>query len=83
MTFRPPKGICKEVFVAQYVNTRMYSSITIHKQVKLMSNKRITLSVDAEIYEDFKEYCDKEGLIISKQIENYMRAKLDSNKIKV
>jgi hypothetical protein len=45
-----------------------------------MSNKRITLSVDAEIYEKYKEYCEKKGLIISKQIENFMREEL--NKIK-
>lgn len=41
-----------------------------------MANKRITISVDAEIYEKYKEYCDKKGLIISKQIENFMRNRL-------
>ena len=41
-----------------------------------MTNKRITLSVDAEIYEKYKKYCDKKGLIISKQIENFMRREL-------
>ena len=45
-----------------------------------MANKRITLSVDAEIYEKYREYCEKKGLIISKQIENFMREEL--NKIK-
>ena len=45
-----------------------------------MVNKRITLSVDAEIYEKYREYCEKKGLIISKQIENFMREEL--NKIK-
>ncbi len=41
-----------------------------------MTNKRITLSVDTEIYEKYKKYCDKRGLIISKQIENFMRNEL-------
>ena len=41
-----------------------------------MANKRITLSVDAEIYEKYKKYCDKKELIISKQIENFMRNEL-------
>ncbi len=41
-----------------------------------MPNKRITLSVDPEIYEKYKKYCDKKGLIISKQIENFMRREL-------
>jgi len=45
-----------------------------------MTNKRITLSVDAEVYEKYKEYCEKKGLIISKQIENFMRE--ERNKIK-
>ena len=45
-----------------------------------MTNKRITLSVDAEVYEKYREYCEKKGLIISKQIENFMRKEL--NKIK-
>jgi len=26
-----------------------------------MANKRITLSVDAEIYGKYKKYCDKKG----------------------
>ena len=41
-----------------------------------MTNKKITLSVDVEIYEKYKKYCDKKGLIISKQIENFMRNEL-------
>ena len=41
-----------------------------------MSNKRITLSVDAKIYGKYREYCDRKGLIISKQIENFMRDEL-------
>lgn len=41
-----------------------------------MTNKRITLSVDAEIYEKYKNYCDKKGLIISKQIGNFIRNEL-------
>jgi len=41
-----------------------------------MTNKRITLSVDAKVYEKYREYCEKKGLIISKQIENFMREEL-------
>lgn len=41
-----------------------------------MLNKRITLSVDAEIYEKYRDYCDRKGFIISKQIENFMRNEL-------
>ena len=41
-----------------------------------MTNKKITLSVNHEIYERYKQYCEKKGLIISKQIENFMRGEL-------
>lgn len=41
-----------------------------------MGNKRVTLSVDAKIYEEYKKYCDNRGLIISKQFENFMRDEL-------
>jgi len=37
------------------------------------ANRRITLSVDPGIYERDKEYCEKTGLIISKQIENFTK----------
>lgn len=47
-----------------------------------MTNKRITLSVDAEIYEKYREYCEKKGLIISKQIENFMREELKKEGVK-
>jgi len=47
-----------------------------------MTNKRITLS-DAEVYEKYREYCEKKGLIISKQIENFMREELKNIKSEV
>jgi len=47
-----------------------------------MTNKRVTLSVDGEIYGKFREYCEKKGLIISKQIENFMRGELKKEKVK-
>ena len=48
-----------------------------------MTNKRITLSVDAEVYEKYREYCEEKGLIISKQIENFMREELKNIKSEV
>jgi len=48
-----------------------------------MTSKRITLSVDAEVYEKYREYCERKGLIISKQIENFMREELKNIKSEV
>jgi len=41
-----------------------------------VAKKRVTLFVDSEIYDRFKEYCDKKGGVISKQFENFMEKKL-------
>lgn len=38
-----------------------------------MTNINVTLSLDKEIYNDFREYCKKEGFWVSKQIEIFMR----------
>jgi len=41
-----------------------------------MTNKRVTLSVDAKIYDEYKKYCEKKGIILSKQFELFMREQL-------
>lgn len=35
-------------------------------------NSKLTLSVNKKILEQYKEYCKKHGLIISKQVERFM-----------
>ena len=41
-----------------------------------MSKKRVTLFVESEIYDKFKEYCDKQGLVLSKRFEKFMEGEL-------
>jgi len=41
-----------------------------------MGSKRITLSIDSEIYERYKKYCERKGIIISKQVEFFMKDEL-------
>ena len=31
-----------------------------------MANKRVTLSVDSKIYDEYKKYCEEKGIILSK-----------------
>jgi hypothetical protein len=38
----------------------------------MMAKKRVTLFVDSEIYDKFKDQCDKKGWIVSKQFQNYI-----------
>lgn len=39
-------------------------------------NLKLTLSINKDILKDYKKYCGKRGLIISKQIENFMKKEL-------
>jgi post-segregation antitoxin (ccd killing protein) len=42
-----------------------------------MKNKvKLTLSIDKELLREFKDYCKKEGLIISRQVEKFIEEKL-------
>lgn len=41
-----------------------------------MTNKRVTLSVDADIYDEYKKYCEEKGIILSKQFELFMKEEL-------
>ncbi len=43
-------------------------------------NNKLTLSINKEILKDYKIFCEENGLIISKQIENFMKSQL-KNKI--
>jgi len=45
-----------------------------------MGKKRVTLFVESEIYDKFKEYCDKQGLVLSKRFERFMEEELNKNK---
>jgi hypothetical protein len=41
-----------------------------------MINKRVTLSVDAKIYDEYKKYCEERSIILSKQFELFMKEEI-------
>ena len=41
-----------------------------------MESKNITLKVNSEIYDKYREYCKKKGLIVSRQFEIMMEEQL-------
>lgn len=41
-----------------------------------MESKNITLRVNLELYEQYKKYCKKKGLLISRQVEIMMEEQL-------
>ncbi|MEI6058674.1 MAG: hypothetical protein WCP89_02785 [archaeon] len=43
--------------------------------------KRVTLSLDDSVYEDFQKFCEENDIIVSKRIERLMLKELgDKNK---
>lgn len=45
-------------------------------------NLKLTLSIDKNVLKNFKKLCEEEGLIISKQIENFMKKKVKNGRSK-
>lgn len=41
-----------------------------------MKKKKLTLLVDSELLDEYKTHCDKEGIIISRQVEKMMKKHL-------
>ncbi len=44
-----------------------------------MGSKNITLKVDEKLYNSYKEYCKKKGLVISRQFEIFVEKELEKN----
>ena len=42
-----------------------------------MESKNITLRVNSQLYDEYKELCKKKGLLISRQFEIMMEEKLN------
>ncbi|HII16556.1 TPA: hypothetical protein HA361_01460 [Candidatus Woesearchaeota archaeon] len=45
-----------------------------------MAKKTVSLSVEEEVYEEYRRYCEQKGFILSKQFENFMVEELKRNK---
>ncbi|RLJ01372.1 MAG: hypothetical protein DRP10_04220 [Candidatus Aenigmatarchaeota archaeon] len=48
-----------------------------------IGKKRVTLFVNSEIYDRYKQYCEKNGLILSKRFEIFMENELKKNQKEV
>ncbi len=44
--------------------------------------KRITLSVDSEVYKEFQEFCRENDIILSKRVERLMKKEMEESKKK-
>jgi len=45
-----------------------------------MAKKTVSLSVEEEVYEEYRKHCEEKGIILSKQFENFMKEELKKNK---
>jgi len=44
---------------------------------KMRNNKKtVTLSIDEEVYKEYKKYCEENGFILSKMVEKFMKDEL-------
>jgi antitoxin component of RelBE/YafQ-DinJ toxin-antitoxin module len=46
-----------------------------------MTKTKLTLSIDEKVLEEYKNYCEKEGLIISRQVEKFIEEQLKKKKM--
>lgn len=44
-----------------------------------MAKKTISLSVEEGVYEEYRKHCEKEGIILSKQVEKFMVEEIKKN----
>ena len=44
-----------------------------------MGKKTVSLSIDEEVYEKYRKYCEERGIILSKQVELFMQKELEKN----
>ena len=43
--------------------------------------QKVTLSLDKELYEEFRKYCKEKGLIVSRQFDLFMERELKWEKM--
>lgn len=47
-----------------------------------MAKKKVTLSIDDKVYDKYKDYCEKNALMLSKKVELFMENELSEKKTK-
>jgi len=47
-----------------------------------MPSKNVTLKIDSKIYEEYRKFCKEEGIIVSKQIEKFIKEELNKHREK-
>ena len=45
-----------------------------------MAQKNVTLSLDENIYDNYKEFCKKNAIALSRSVENFMKEQMENDK---
>ena len=45
-----------------------------------MPKKKVTLSINSDIYDSFQTYCEENAILLSKKVELFMKKILEGNK---
>ena len=41
--------------------------------------KKVTLSIDSDVYDSFRQYCDDNAIMLSKRIEIFMKKQMEAS----
>jgi len=45
--------------------------------VIFVAKKTVSLSIEEEVYEKYRKHCEEKGIILSKQVEMFMKKELE------
>ncbi|MBW2989631.1 hypothetical protein KY358_04920 [Candidatus Woesearchaeota archaeon] len=45
----------------------------------MMPKKKVTLSIDSDIYDRYRDHCEENAIMLSKKIEIFMRKELEED----
>jgi hypothetical protein len=50
--------------------------------MKKQKKQKVTLSIDSDTYDDYRDFCEEHALMLSKKIEIFMKNELEEVKLK-
>ena len=49
------------------------------KLEKSPAKKKVTLSIDSEVYDRFRKYCEENAIMLSKKVELFMKGEVEKD----
>jgi len=44
-----------------------------------LAKKKVTLSIDSNIYDEYRKYCEENAILLSKKVELFMKKELEKD----